>query len=94
MRFARPIGVERRHFQRLVNKVGTAILTLNAAFSTAHEQGGHTSPRLVSERRARLSPANLHRLTPGRESATTRSPHSKSRPQIHAKSQKSNRAFR
>ena len=60
MRFARPVGVEHGHFQQLVNKVGTAVLTLNEPFSMARKQRGHTSPRLVSERCARLLPSCFH----------------------------------
>ena len=66
MRFVRPIGVERRHFQRLVNKVGTAVLVPNAAFSTACKRCGDTNPRLVSEHRARRNPPHFHHLAPAR----------------------------
>jgi hypothetical protein len=60
--------VERFHFQRLVNKVGTTILTLNEPFSMACKQRGRTSPRLVSEHRARRNPTNSTSSL-GRESA-------------------------
>ena len=49
-----------------MNKVGTAILTLNADFSTAHQQGANNSPRLVSERRARRNLRLFHYLARAR----------------------------